>query len=234
MYNDDGTRLDGLIAKILAGTSRVALRLSSLEPDYIGGAFTQILTDGRVRPHFHLSIQSGSDKVLRDMRRHYSAAQVRAAIESLRKIKDDPFLACDVITGFPGETDADFEDTYRLCKDAGFAWIHAFPFSRRPGTEAWDMKNRVPERIAGERVERLTELARAGRAAYIERWLGREAAATVERDGRALSDNYLHLLLKYDACSGAQPVKPGQSVRCRILRPGAAKDVDAEAAVITE
>jgi threonylcarbamoyladenosine tRNA methylthiotransferase MtaB len=145
------------------------------------------------------------------MRRPYSPDDVEQAVRRLRELRDDPFLACDIITGFPGETADDFEQTLELCRRLDFAWIHAFPFSKRPGTEAWHFRQTVPEREAVARVEALLDLARQGRAAYIERWQGRVVEAVVQGDG-ALTENYLKLALPQ---SEAQST-PGSLIRCRI------------------
>ena len=140
----------------------------------------QALSNRRIRPHFHLSIQSGSRRVLERMRRSYTPELVETAIRRLRELRGDPFLACDIIVGFPGEAPADFAETCELCRRYRFAWIHAFPFSRRPGTEAWGFPDRVPEREAAGRVESLSSLARQGRAAYMGAWAGKTVEAIVE------------------------------------------------------
>jgi len=171
------------------------------------------------------------------MRRRYDSGKVIHAAKLLRAVKDDPFLACDIIAGFPGETDADFECTFALCQEIGFAWIHAFPFSPRPGTEAAEIKPRVPERMASERVERLIALGHAGRNAYLERWRGREVDAVVEaglvpdlsiepgitgmtgenRQFAALSGNYIKLIVH--ALPGLPLPKSASAIRCLIEAP---------------
>jgi threonylcarbamoyladenosine tRNA methylthiotransferase MtaB len=208
------TGLPALLPYLLAGTSRIALRLSSLEisASFSNGVSTRLLDalgDRRIRPHFHLSVQSGSPAILKKMRRPYAPADIEAAVARLRAVKDDPFIACDIITGFPGEGEAEYAETYAFCRRVGFAWIHAFPYSPRPGTEAYNFKNTVPQRLSGERVEQLLELARQGKKEYIKRWKGRTVEAVIERplkqrlermpcrekDGflEALSENYLKL-----------------------------------------
>jgi threonylcarbamoyladenosine tRNA methylthiotransferase MtaB len=189
-----------LLRMILADTDRIAIRISSLYPERIDDAILPYLANSRVRPHFHLSVQSGSDRVLSLMRRPYGAETVRAAAKRLRSIRENPFLACDIIAGFPGETDDDFELTLDLCRDVGFAWIHAFPFSPRPGTEAATMRPKVPERVAGERVRILTDLAAANLRSYRDYWTGRDVEAIAERapDGNpvtAMTENYLSVVL---------------------------------------
>ena len=180
-YSSKGLNFSGLLRYLLDGTSRIALRLSSYEPDRVDPEFLEVFAEPRIRPHVHFAIQSGSDSVLARMGRAYRHDDILASCEALRGARRDPFLACDLIVGFPGETDEEFADTARLAEELGFSWIHAFPFSPRPGTKAFDMKPRVPERVAGERAAVLGELGRKGRAAYIERWLGAEVQAVLEK-----------------------------------------------------
>ena len=142
-----------LLEYLLENTSTISFRISSLYPERVDEALCKIIAHKRVRPHFHLSVQSGSNAILKAMHRPYTAETVVAAVENLRKAKDNPFIACDIIAGFPGETDEDFEQTKELCKKCRFTYVHAFPFSPRPGTEAYTMKNQIPQRIAGERVK---------------------------------------------------------------------------------
>jgi threonylcarbamoyladenosine tRNA methylthiotransferase MtaB len=171
--DSSGIDFPELLRMLLSETGRISLRISSTEPDGVNERFAEIVSHERVRPHFHLSVQSGSDSVLRRMRRRYASAHVSRAAALLREAKGDPFLACDIIAGFPGETDADFQATYDLCRRIGFAWIHAFPFSPRPGTEAASLVPKVPERTTSGRVERLTLLAKDGRLGYLRRWIGK-------------------------------------------------------------
>jgi threonylcarbamoyladenosine tRNA methylthiotransferase MtaB len=136
------------------------------------------------------------------MRRFYSAAHAEAGAALLRSAKGDPFLACDIITGFPGETPGEFEKTRELCRRIGFSWIHAFPYSPRPGTEAWDFPGAVSEGEAVKRVNILLALGRRGREDYIRRWTGRTVEAIMHINGKktpgnctAVSDNHLKLLI---------------------------------------
>jgi threonylcarbamoyladenosine tRNA methylthiotransferase MtaB len=217
--------LPGLLEYLLEGTERIRIRLSSIEPGVFSPRFIRALSHERVRPHFHLSLQSGSDTVLRRMGRVYSAGEAMEGIAQLRQAKDDPFLACDIIAGFPGETAEEFEKTWEFCRRAGFAWIHAFPYSPRPGTAAWNFQNPVSEREAGQRAGRLGALARCFRKEYASRWMGREIELVVERNREnpgkmpgfitGLTDNYLRLFVPLE---GKVP-PPGSLLRCRV-RPG--------------
>jgi threonylcarbamoyladenosine tRNA methylthiotransferase MtaB len=215
--------LPGLLEYLLEGTERIRIRLSSIEPGVFSSRFIRAVSHERVRPHFHLSLQSGSDAILRRMGRVYRAGEAMEGIEQLRTAKDDPFLACDIIAGFPGETAGEFEKTWEFCSRAGFAWIHAFPFSPRPGTPAWNFQDPVPEREAGQRTGRLGLLARRFRKEYVNRWTGREIELIVEADrGKTpgfiagLTDNYLRLFVPVEKKTS---LPPGSLWRCRI-RPG--------------
>jgi threonylcarbamoyladenosine tRNA methylthiotransferase MtaB len=221
--------LPELLGILVDKTSRIALRLSSLEPEraFLNGAsgrdFFSILSHPRIRPHFHLSVQSGSDRILAAMGRPYTGEDIIKTTERLRALKRDPFLGCDMITGFPGETDEDFEKTAELCRSVGFAFIHGFPYSKRPGTPAADMKGQVSQRIAGKRLETLRELSLQGRKAYVRRWRGKIVEAVAENSPHhdhfvpffpALTDNYVRLLVSAQG-RGELP-KSGRSFRCRI------------------
>ena len=245
-YRDSGMALPELLDYLLGGTERIRLRLSSIEPDFFTSRqnseeFLRLLANRRIRPHFHLSLQSGSAEILSKMGRSYTPGDVEEAVKLIRSAKEDPFLACDIIAGFPGESADEFEETKELCERIGFAWIHAFPFSPRPGTAAYNFPNRVSERDAAKRVELLTGLARKGRREYLRRWEGKEVEAVVEKGGGSgsgslpaglpdffvsgVSENYLKLLIR----CGEDPIPaPGTLVRCRILpaSPGPQKPGD--------
>ncbi|PKL07032.1 MAG: tRNA (N(6)-L-threonylcarbamoyladenosine(37)-C(2))-methylthiotransferase MtaB [Spirochaetae bacterium HGW-Spirochaetae-9] len=180
-YRDGTLRFPGLLSRLIEGTDSIRFRISSWEPEFIDDAFLRAFANLRVQPHVHLSLQSGSDSVLRRMARPYTAAWVAQAVADLRATRDDPFLAADVIAGFPGESAAEFEASIEFCRAMDFAWIHAFPFSARPGTKAFDMVPKVPERLAGERVARLGALASAGKSAYLRRWIGKTVPLILEK-----------------------------------------------------
>ena len=196
-----------LLELLLQKTQGISFRLSSLYPEIVDERFARIIKDSRVCPHFHLSIQSGSDRILKLMKRPYLVDRVYRAIELLRQAKENPFIACDIIAGFPGETEEDFEQTLNLARWAEFTWIHAFPFSARPGTEAWFMKNKVPQSVAGRRVNQLLNLAIENKLRYIKNLEGRTFKAIAEKplvlsDGslssrlfRAVSENFLHCIV---------------------------------------
>ena len=189
-----------LLEYLLENTSTISFRISSLYPERVDDALCRIIAHERVRPHFHLSVQSGSNSILKAMHRPYKAETVIAAVENLRKAKNNPFIACDIIAGFPGETDEDFEQTKELCQKCSFTYIHAFPFSPRPGTEAYTMKNQIPQRIAGEHVKWLSEFARKSKSEYAQSFEGKVLKAVVEKResniGKAVTENFLHIFIE--------------------------------------
>jgi threonylcarbamoyladenosine tRNA methylthiotransferase MtaB len=229
--------LGGLLEYLLRGTSKISLRLSSLEPDSIDEDFINVLSDKRIRPHFHLSIQSGSKIILDRMNRSYDGETIEKAVNLLRSSKDDPFLACDIIAGFPSETETEFEKTFEMCKKTGFAWIHVFPYSKRSGTAACSYQGCVNEKEITKRVQLLTDLAWKGRSEYVQRWLEREVDVLVEKGNaqnsffRGVSQNYLKLLVSHNREKA--PV-PGRILRCKILENCVEnhKDYDAVAEII--
>jgi threonylcarbamoyladenosine tRNA methylthiotransferase MtaB len=216
--NDSGIGLAGLLNLLIEGTNNIALRLSSLEPERIDTQLASILGHPRIRPHFHLSIQSCSDAILQGMGRAYNVNTVENAIALLRSVKDNPFLACDIIAGFPGETEEEFARTLGFCEKARFAWIHAFPYSSRPGTAAFSFGDPVRDFDKTRRVEALGELALRGKRTYVQAWLGKELSAIVEKHKpglsqnqcKAVSENYLKLLVNCNS----EPPPPGSVIRC--------------------
>ncbi|MBO7486865.1 MAG: tRNA (N(6)-L-threonylcarbamoyladenosine(37)-C(2))-methylthiotransferase MtaB [Spirochaetaceae bacterium] len=207
-YKPEGTEtaeyfdLAQLMEYLLKNTSIISFRISSLYPERIDDTLCRVLDNKRIRPHFHISVQSGSDKILTAMRRSYTSKTICDAVDRLRKIKPDAFIACDVIAGFPGETDEDFIQTMEMCKKCRFTWIHAFPFSARPGTAAAKMKNQVPQRISKVRVKELTDFAQQSKYAYTESFVGKIVKAIIEKHRtncvRAVSENFLHIKIEGD------------------------------------
>ena len=208
------------ILRLMLENSTMRIRISSLYPDRIDEALIPLLAHPQVCPHFHLSVQSGSETVLKTMHRGYKRATVYRAVSELRRVKDNPFIGADIITGFPGETEEDFEETYRMCRELNFAGIHAFPFSARPGTEAWKMQPKVPERIAGQRVKRLNELAEMQTAAYIQAWNGKLVYGVAEapRNGRqnVITENYLSLPLIETSLQTDNDLRGGEYIQVRV------------------
>lgn len=198
----------GLLKLLIDSTEKVKFRVSSFYPQHVTEDLCEILENDRVQPFFHLSIQSGSDRILEKMCRPYKVQHVTRAVDLLRKYKNGCFISCDIIAGFPGESDEDFALTEKLCIESKFAWIHAFPYSPRPGTAAKDMKPQIPERIKDERVKVLTSIATRGKTEFIQSCVGKTFSAIVENSRsmrlgltasnvfHAVTDNFIHVEFK--------------------------------------
>lgn len=155
-YKDDKTTLAGLLKKILKETNIPRFRLGSLDPRLIDDNLIKIYKNPRLLPHWHLSLQSGSDNVLHLMRRGYTAKQYAKIVEKIRSLIPDFSFTTDIIVGFPGETENNFQETLDFTEKIKFTKVHIFPFSPRPGTPAELMKPTVQDKIKTDRVKILT------------------------------------------------------------------------------
>lgn len=159
------TTLIDLISSVLKYTEIPRIRLSSLQPQEIDLKLLDLWKDSRLCPHFHIPLQSGSDAVLKRMRRKYSAADFSKAVDMVRDQVQDASITSDIIVGFPGETREDYRKTLSLCEEAGFSDVHVFRFSPRPGTSANHLLDDVP---AHEKSERSSVLIEAGKKSFSE------------------------------------------------------------------
>ncbi len=173
--------LDGLLRRIIREAPGPRIRLSSLEPEMITPELIGVLAEPRICPHYHISVQSGSDAVLGAMRRRYRRERVYQAVRALKQTRQVPLLAADVIAGFPGESEADFQQTLDLLTELEFGALHVFPFSPRPGTEAAGMGSQVPSGEIKARAARLRRLDRGLRQRYAAGLEGRPGQAVTER-----------------------------------------------------
>lgn len=202
MYDHDGEGLGGVLLRLLPKLSlNTRLRLSSMEPDHIDEKLIEACSDVRMHPHFHIPLQSASDKVLKRVNRKYSASHLEWVISNLRAVKDDPFIACDVITGLPGEEEEDFEITRRFLEEKQFAALHVFPFSPRPDTPLMNAKDRVEERVRDERALILRELSNKLSDAYITRQIGKKSEVLLEsrKNGAFYGTTGNYLKVKIDS-----------------------------------
>jgi len=169
----------------LPGNFRV--RLSSLEAAEARDDLVAAMTRSRrVVPHLHLCLQSGSDRILRLMKRRYTSGGFLERSNRLKRALDNPAFTTDVIVGFPGETDADFEATCWVVREVGFAKVHIFPYSPRPGTPAALLQDSVPHVIMEERCERLRQLENETSHAFRRSLLGRRLEVLVEGGAEGL------------------------------------------------
>lgn len=194
------------------------LRLGSIEPTLMTEAFVQRLSRlNSVCPHFHLSLQSGSDEVLRRMNRKYTAAEFMEVVTRLKRYYDRPSLTTDLIVGFPGESDAMFEETMALAEGVGFAKIHVFQYSPKAGTPAAKMKDQVETAVKQARSERLIALQNRLETDYQSQWLGSVKEVLFEgvpelgiKEIEGLTPDYLRVKVT------AGPEWIGKSVKVRL------------------
>ena len=136
------------------------VRISSIEPNLLTDEIIQLVSESDIlMPHFHIPLQSGSDKILAAMKRRYKTALFESKINKIKQLIPDACIAIDIIAGFPSESEMDFEDSYEFVKRLPLSYMHVFTYSRRPGTPAAAMKEQVPETVKRERTNRLLELS---------------------------------------------------------------------------
>ena len=175
--------LADLIRDVAEKTEIKRIRLGSLEPSVLKKSFVDsIAAVEKFMPSFHLSLQSGSNKVLADMKRKYNREMVLANVEYIKSVMPDATFTCDIIVGFPGESEADFLDTYDIAGQIGFLHMHVFPYSKREGTPAAVMAGQLPESVKNERVKLLMELDEQLRRENAERFIGRTFAVLFETE----------------------------------------------------
>jgi threonylcarbamoyladenosine tRNA methylthiotransferase MtaB len=195
-----------LIRAILAETPLEKLRISSVEPmDWTDDLISLMTSSPRIAKHAHVPMQSGSDAVLRRMHRKYRPWHYRDKIKKIRAAMPTAAIGADVMVGFPGETDAEFESTRKMVEELPFTYLHVFTYSARPGTPAAGMPKQLPVHIARERNRILRELAAEKKLAFMRTFVGTTLEAITlnviggASDGEfteALTDNYLKLRLR--------------------------------------
>jgi threonylcarbamoyladenosine tRNA methylthiotransferase MtaB len=186
------TRLSDLVQKIAELPGDFRVRLSSIEATEVTRELIDAMADSgdKVAPHLHISMQSGSDGVLRRMRRRWGARRFADRCQLVKERLDRPAITTDVIVGFPGETDAEFAETIAACREVGFSKIHIFPFSPRRGTPAAQMPNQVPAHVKQERVRELAGVESELRDAYYRSLLGRRLVVLVESTNTGTACRY--------------------------------------------
>jgi threonylcarbamoyladenosine tRNA methylthiotransferase MtaB len=218
---NDQRRLEFLVRSILLHTSLEKLRISSVEPMDWGDELIQLVAGSpRIAKHAHVPMQSGSDLILRKMHRKYRPWHYREKIEKIRAAMPSAAIGADVMVGFPGESDADFQETRRLVAELPFTYLHVFTYSPRPGTPAATMHDQVPVSLARERNRILRELAATKKLAFMRSFIGQPIEAITLKSSNssgfvvpsaaegsavlgncadftdALTDNYLKLRLQ--------------------------------------
>jgi threonylcarbamoyladenosine tRNA methylthiotransferase MtaB len=190
-------RLVDLLRRLLDETEIERLRLSSVEPmDFSDPLLELMASSRRIAAHVHAPLQSGCDRTLRRMRRKYRPEHYAGRIRKARALMPDAAIGADVMVGFPGETDADFEESRRFIESLPFTYLHVFTYSERPGTPAADMPEQVAMPVRKERNRILRVLAAAKNLEFRGRFAGKTlSVVTLQQAGTALSDNYLKVEL---------------------------------------
>ena len=202
-YNYDGVGLMGLLERVLAETDVTRLRLSSLQPQEISPELISLWRDSRLCPHFHLSLQSGSDRVLGRMKRRYSVSEYQTAVSLIRALLPEAAITTDVIAGFPGETGDEFAESYDFCRQLGFARIHVFSYSPRRGTQAAQLPDQVSAQVKKERSRQMLALAKESLQNFSRQCLGRTMPVLWEQQSdddiwSGLTNNYIKVYTKSD------------------------------------
>jgi threonylcarbamoyladenosine tRNA methylthiotransferase MtaB len=175
------SRLWHLLERLASLPGDFRLRLSSLEAAEARDDLVRVMADyARICPHLHLCLQSGSDRILSAMKRRYRQAGFLERVRRIREALDEPAFSTDVIVGFPGETDADFEETCKVVREAEMSRVHVFSYSPRAGTEAANMRDDVPSQVKAHRRETLHAIEREQTAKYYQRLVGRTLDVLVE------------------------------------------------------
>lgn len=200
---EGGRCLTWLLEKILNETGIRRLRLSSIEPDEIGPQLIDLVSKsgGRICPHLHIPLQSGCDSTLRRMNRRYTSAQYERCIHDVKSRIPEINIGADVMTGFPGESDEEFQSAYRFIESLPVTYLHVFSYSDRKGTQSFRMPGKVGEEIKRARTTRLRMLSSDKRTEYLRSCLGREVTVVFDRNKvndywKGVSENYISVLTK--------------------------------------
>lgn len=201
---DTGTNLPELLKKIdgIDGIKRV--RMSSIEPMAIDRAFIEAVSGSKkLCHHFHLSLQSGCDETLRRMNRKYTTAQYTEIVDGIRSAYPDAAITTDIMVGFPGETDAEFEQSLGFVKNTGFADAHVFKYSRRRGTPAAKRADQIDPKIKDERSGKMIDETEKSRSEFLARFVGKTKSVLFERGENGVYEgktgNYITVFVPSDA-----------------------------------
>lgn len=190
-YDYEQYNLERAIEKIVELPGDFRIRISSMEPDGFGPEFHKVFRHPKMAPHLHLCIQSGSDPILKKMRRMYTTRSFMDIVEKFRTEMPDFNFTTDVIVGFPGESEHDFAETARVVSEARFSHVHTFRYSRRKGTRADRMEEQIVERIKSERGEVIRQISEKNRLLYMENMIGKTARVLIEKvDSKGVAQGY--------------------------------------------
>lgn len=194
-YRDGENVLEDLVEQVLAKTTVPRLRLSSLEPGEVSGRLLDLYrANDRLCRHFHMSIQSANSKVLKDMKRQYTAEAVESSLQEIAERVPGSYVGMDVIAGFPGESDEEFIDSLERLRRLPWTKLHVFPYSQRPGTFAARRQDQVPQVAIKRRAQMLRELSSERLAASAAAQVGQVKQALSLRNGGLLTRDYWNVV----------------------------------------
>jgi threonylcarbamoyladenosine tRNA methylthiotransferase MtaB len=209
--------LSEIVHTLSGACPKIRFRLSSLEPSEINRELLLLLKRNNICNHLHVPLQSGSDKILKSMNRGYSTSSFKQVINRIVKEYPQTSIGTDVIVGFPGETEEDFNHTMQFIESMPFSYLHVFPYSRRPDTRAFSMDEQIKDTIKKDRVKKLLELGKIMKINYLTKHLGSTLNVIVEKTSsthgyyNAISDNYLKLLVKGNG------IRPGDRLDVNVI-----------------
>lgn len=187
---ETGLRMADAIEAACAVEGIERVRIGSLEPELItDDDVKRMAAQPKFCPHFHMSVQSGCDRTLARMRRHYTVSEYQALAANLRKYFPDCAITTDIMVGFAGETDEEFEESLAFAEGFGYAKIHVFPYSIREGTRAAEFPNQVPQKIKAERAAKMAETAKKAERIFLEKQVGTRQSVLIEKQTNPLFVN---------------------------------------------
>ncbi|RJQ49838.1 MAG: tRNA (N(6)-L-threonylcarbamoyladenosine(37)-C(2))-methylthiotransferase MtaB [Nitrospiraceae bacterium] len=207
----------GLVEMLTRSFPDIRFRLSSIEPLEFNMGFLPLIRNGLVCNHLHIPLQSGTDRILSSMNREYTSATYKNLIESIINEFPDIAIGTDIITGFPGETDRDFQETVSYVEQIPFSYLHIFPYSRRPNTKAFCFEGHIPEHVKKERVQVLLEMNTNMKSVFKNKQLNKILDVIVEGKDetsgyyKGISGNYLKIFIK------SNDIVRGQRIKVRVI-----------------
>jgi threonylcarbamoyladenosine tRNA methylthiotransferase MtaB len=200
-YEDGEARFEDLLAQVLEVPGDFRVRISSLEPDGFGDRFVDLFKHPKLMPHLHLCLQSGSDKTLLRMRRMYDVEQFRKTVNLFRSVYPDFNFTTDIIVGFPGETEEEFQETLDAVREFNFSHVHTFKYSVRKGTRAERLENHIPEKIKTERSAQIRILSEENKRGYYQSLIGKTQDVLVEKVTKTKASGYgdLYIPVEFQA-----------------------------------
>ena len=215
----EDTSFSSLVKEIAELPHLYSLRISSIEESEIDDELINVVTNNSVvAKHLHIPLQSGSDTVLKRMNRKYNSSQFIEKLAYIRQRLPDIALSTDVIVGFPGETEQEFQETIETIKKSGFNMLHVFPFSAREGTLAFKMPNQIHPDVKKKRVQVLLELSKQLWNEYTSRFIGKELDVLVEKYDSEKMMAFGHTSNYIDVCISKKRAEPGEIINIKLQK----------------